>query len=80
MIGIDQPVIIIVTGCENNNRFPHAMLHTVIFKYTTMSLDSRVTAGEIVDDEEANVMHHIFQRYNLYSRSSLHYVGAGFIC
>ncbi|AKR10158.1 MULTISPECIES: hypothetical protein [Bacillus] len=80
MIGIDQPVIIIVTGCENNNRFPHAMMHTVIFKYTTMRLDSRVTAGEIVDDEETNVMHHIFQRYGLYNRSSLHYVGAEFIC
>ncbi|PGU09252.1 hypothetical protein COD21_20325 [Bacillus cereus] len=60
MIGYDQPVIIIVTGRENNNRFPHAMLHTVIFKYTTMRLDSRVTAGEIVDDEEANVMHIFF--------------------
>ncbi|HDX9551348.1 TPA: hypothetical protein ROX86_003920 [Bacillus thuringiensis] len=45
-----------------------------------MSLDSRFTAGEIVDDEEANVMHHIFQLYGLYSRSSLNYVGAGFIC
>ncbi|PFV89435.1 hypothetical protein COL21_25120 [Bacillus thuringiensis] len=80
MIGIDQPVIIIVTGCKNNNRFPHAMMHTVIFKYITISLDSRVTAGEIVDDEEANVMHHIFQLYGLYCRSSLNYVGAGFIC
>ena len=33
LIGIDQPVIIIVTGYKNNNRFPHAILHTVIFKY-----------------------------------------------
>ncbi|WP_176548808.1 hypothetical protein [Bacillus thuringiensis] len=55
-------------------------MHTVIFKYITMSLDSRVTAGELIEGGETNVMYNVLQLYGLYSRSSLNYIGAGFIC
>ena len=38
LIGYNQPVTIIVTGRKNSNPLSHAMMHTVIFKYTTRGL------------------------------------------
>lgn len=69
------------------------MMHTVIFKYkflaknicrlflySALILNSQITAGELIEGGETNVMYNVLQLYGLYSRSSLNYIGAGFIC
>ena len=71
LIGYDQPVTIIVTGYKNSNPLSHAMMHTVLLNikrsslYSILLLNSCIPAGKRIDDEETNVMHHIFQYYSL---------------